>query len=53
MLKPRTIKEWGNKANHLTTKAATQKKAWAILLVESDLKELKQPCFEDVYEITE
>jgi len=51
MLKPRTIKEWGNKANSLTTKATTQKKAWAILLVESDLKELKQPCFEDVYEI--
>lgn len=51
MLKPLEKKFWANKANSLTAYAATQKQAYAMLLVESDLKELGKPKFEDVYEI--
>lgn len=51
MLKPLEKKFWANKANTLTAYAATQKQAWSMLLVESDLKELDKPKFEDVYEM--
>jgi hypothetical protein len=51
MIRPLKEKQWGNKANNLTATAATQKQAWSMLLVESDLRELDKPTFEDVYEI--
>jgi hypothetical protein len=52
MQKPLEKKFWANKVNGLTAYASTQKQAWSMLLVESDLRELKSPTFEDVYEIT-
>ena len=51
MQKPRKKVFWSNKANNLTAYAATQKQAWAMLLVESDLKGLDKPSFDDVFEI--
>ena len=51
MLKKKKKKHWANKVNSLQNEAFTQKQAWAFFLVQSNLKEVESPTFEDVYEI--